>query len=273
MPRLIHRRPGHALRLGIAAHGLALVRTDRLFGRAPVLLAEQPLDLYAPDALAPGLRGLLKGQQVAGWPVTVVLADELVRLWQVTPPGGAARMGDLEAAAALRFQHLFGQGTADWRISADWDAVHPFLAAAMPQALLDALLSAAGEHRFHLVEACPQFVASMNAWRRARRPGAWFGQVAGGVLSLAAYEGRRLAGLRSAAVSDGAGRDWLDAHVAREALRLGVDAPELVQLCGSAPAGWASSPGRLGFACGMLDAGQAHDWSELARLARSGVTR
>lgn len=273
MPSLTLRRPGHALRLGVAASGLALVKHDRLFGRAPVLLAEQPLDLFAPDALAPGLRGLLKGQRVEGWPVTVVLADDLVRLWQVTPPGGATRMGDLEAAAALRFQHLFGAPAADWRISADWDAAHPFLAAAMPQALLAQLLSAAKEHRFHLVEALPQFVAAMNGWRRARRPGAWFGQVAGGVLALAAYEGRRLVALRSAVVPDGAGRSWLDAHIAREALRLGVDAPERVQLCGSAPAGWSSSPGRLGFACSLLGAGQADGWSELARLARSGVTR
>jgi len=260
---------GQALRLGVAPNGLALVKVSRLFGGAPLALSEQPLDLFAPDALAPGLRMLFADLPVKGWPLSVVLSDELVRLWHVAPPPGATRMGDLEAAAALRFQQLFGASGGDWKISADWDANHPFLAAAAPAALLDALAGAAHEHGFHLVEVGPQFVAAMNAWRHARRAGAWFGLVHGGVLSLAAYEGRRLAAVRSAPIPAGADRDWLEAHVAREALRVGIARPERVQLSGAAPAAWGSSPGRLKFACSLLE--QADDWSELARLARTGV--
>jgi len=257
------------LRIGVAANGLSLVKTGRLFGSAPLALSEQPLDLFAPDALAPGLRMLFSDLPLAGWPVTVVLADELLRLWQVTPPPGATRVADLEAAAALRFQHLFGAAPLEWRISADWDARRPFLAAAAPNTLLDGLTAAAREHRFHLVEVTPQFVAALNRWRRARRFGAWFGQVAGGVLTLAAYEGRALAAVRTAVLPAGADRDWLESHVAREALRVGVARPERVQLCGAAPASWASSPGRLKFACSLLE--QDDDgWSELARLARTG---
>ncbi|WP_071363579.1 hypothetical protein [Massilia timonae] len=269
MRRLNFPPIGQALRLGVAAGGLALVKTSRLFGGAPLALSEQPLDLFAPDALARGLPMLFADLPVKGWPVSVVLADELVRLWQVPPPPGATRMGDLEAAAALRFQHLFGASGADWKISADWDAVDPFLAAAAPVALLDALAAAAREHGFHLVEVSPQFVAAMNAWRRERRPGAWFGLVHGGVLSLAAYEGRKLAAVRSAPIPAGADRDWLESHIAREALRVGIARPERLQLSGAAPAAWASSPGRLKFACSLLE--QLDDWSELARLARTGV--
>lgn len=265
------RRPGQALRLGVASDGLALVKTSRLFGGAPLAIAERRVDLFAPDALAPGLRALFADVVPQGWPVSVVLADDLVRLWQVAPPPGATRLGDLEAAATLRFQHLFGASASDWRISADWDAAHPFLAAAAPVALLDGLTAAAREHRFHLVEVAPQFVAAMNAWRRERRPGAWFGQVAGGVLSLAAFEGRALAAVRSAPVPPGADRDWLEAHVAREALRVGIARPERLQLCGAAPARWASSPGRLKFACSLLERGEDDGWSDLARLARTGV--
>ena len=74
--RRLHFPPiGRALRLGVAANGLALVKTSRLFGGAPLALAEQPLDLFAPDALAPGLRMLLSDLPVKGWPVSVVLAD------------------------------------------------------------------------------------------------------------------------------------------------------------------------------------------------------
>lgn len=273
MPRLPFApslpRLGQSLRLGVAANGLALVKTSRLFGGATLALSEQPLDLFAPDALAPGLRMLLADLPVKGWPVSVVLADELVRLWQVTPPPGATRMGDLQAAAALRFQHLFGGSGADWKISADWDADNPFLAAAAPQALLDALAATAQEHGLHLVETSPQFVAAMNGWRRERRAGAWFGLVHGGVLSLAAYEGRKLAAVRSSPIPAGADRDWLESHVAREALRVGIARPERLQLSGAAPASWGSSPGRLKFACSLLE--QPDDWSELARLARTGV--
>lgn len=263
------RRLGQSLRLGVAAGGLALVKHGRLFGSAPLALAEQPLDLFAPDALAPGLCMLLSDLPAAGWPVTVVLADDLLRLWHVTPPPGATRPADLEAAAALRFQHLFGAVASDWRISADWDADRPFLAAAAPAVLLDQLAAAAREHRFHLVEIVPQFVGALNQWRRERRPGAWFGQVAGGVLTLAAYEGRTLAAVRTGAIPPGADREWLEAHVAREALRVGVKRPERLQLCGAAPAAWASSPGRLKFACSLLETGD-DGWSELARLARTG---
>ena len=269
MPRPHFPRLGQALRLGVAADGLALVETGRLFRAASLVLSEQPLDLPAPDALVQGLRALFAGVPVKGRPVCVVLADELVRLWPVAPPPGATRLGDLEAAAALRFEHLFGAACADWKISADWNAIDPFLAAAAPVALLDTLAAAAREYGFHLVEISPQFVAAMNAWRRERRAGAWFGLVHGGVLSLAAYEGRKLAAVRSSPISAGADRDWLESHVAREALRVGVARPERLQLAGAAPAAWASSPGRLKFACSLLE--QVDDWSELARLARTGV--
>jgi len=271
MLRRTNLRFGHTLRLGIASDGLALVRINRLFGRAPVLLAEQRLDLFAPDALATGLSALFADHAPAGWTVSVVLADELIRLWQVTPPQEATRMGDLEGAAALRFQHLFGAPPAEWVIRADWDAVKPFLASAAPLNLLDGLQLAAETHRFHLVDIRPQFVAALNQWRQARRAGAWFGQVHGGVLSLAAYDGAVLMAVRSSPIPAGADRDWLESHVAREALRVGVGRPERLQLCGAAPAAWGSSPGRLKFACSLLEQNAGDGWSDLARLARTGA--
>lgn len=262
---------GQALRIGLGMKGLALVKTSRLLKGAPLALAEHHLDAAQPEVLVQGLRALFADLAPAGMPVTVVLADELVRLWQVAPPPGATRASDLEAAAALRFQHLFGAPPAEWRISADWDASHPFLAAAAPAGLLAQLEQGAREHRFHLVEVAPQFVAAMNEWRRERRPGAWFGLVHGGVLSLAAYEGRALAAVRTAPIPAGADREWLEAHVAREALRVGVGRPERLQLCGAAPKDWASSIGRLKFACTLFESGEDSGWSDLARLARTGA--
>ncbi|GAB3371149.1 hypothetical protein [Massilia agri] len=271
----MRRRFGQSLRLGIAPDGLALLRVGGWPSASSVVLAVQPVEAGAPDALENGLRALLREAAAENglrrWPLSVVLADELVRLWQVPPPAGATRPGDLQAAAALRFQSLFGAMPAPWRISADWSASQPFLAAAAPEALLALLESLAREHGFHLVEVAPQFVAALNATRRQRRPGAWFGLVHGGVLSLAAYDGVLLAAVRTAVIPDGADREWLEAHVAREALRVGVGRPERLQLSGPAPRSWASSVGRLKFACTLLeDEDAAPGWPLHALLARTG---
>jgi len=265
----MRRKLGQSLRLGVAADGLALLRLGGWPRAGLDVLAVQPVEAGAPDALANGLRALLQDIDVRGWPLTVVLADDLVRLWQVPPPQGASRMIDLHAAAALRYQALFGAPPLGWRISADWDAARPFLAAAAPEALLALLETLAREGRCHLVEVAPQFVAALNGWRRERRRGAWFGLVHGGVLSLAAYEDEALAAVRTAVIPAGADRDWLEAHVAREALRVGIQRPERVQLCGAAPASWASSAGRLKFACTLLEDDSA-DWPLHVRLARTG---
>ena len=272
----MRRKYGQSLRLGIAPDGLALLRVGGWPLASSVVLAVQPVEAGAPDALENGLRALLREAALDNglrrWPLTVVLADELVRLWQVAPPAGASRPGDLQAAAALRYQVLFGATPASFRISADWSASQPFLAAAAPEALLGLLESLAREHGFYLVEVAPQFVAAMNATRRQRRPGAWFGLVHGEVLSLAAYDGVLLAAVRTAVIPDGADRDWLEAHVAREALRIGVGRPERLQLSGPAPRAWASAVGRLKFACTLLeDADPAPGWPLHALLARTGT--
>jgi hypothetical protein len=247
---------------------MALVRSSRWRPGEVKVLAERRAMTGQVD-LAPAFRALFEAARPSGWPVTVVLSDDLVRTWLVTPPPAASRPSDLEAAAALRFQALFGASAAGWKIAADWDATQPFLACALPQVLLDQLEQAAREHRFHLVGIVPQFVAALNQWRRLRRPGAWFGQVQGAVLTIVAFEGERLAAVRSAPVPPGADREWLDALVAREALRVGLARPERLQVCGPAPVTWGSSDGRLKFGCSLFDAGET-GLSALARLAATG---
>lgn len=269
MPRL----PGQSLRVGVDHDCLALVRQSRLFGAASTVLAEVRIDDAADsEALLRGLRQLQEAAPLAGWPVSVVLADELARMWQVAPPPQAASPADLEAACAMRYTALFGAPPSGWTIAADWRAGEPFLAAALPDALLATLVGWAREARCHLVEVVPQMVAAMNAWRRQRRPGAWFGLVHGQVLSLAAYDGAQLVALRSTVVPPGAGRDWLDGLVAREALRVGVQRPERLQVCGPAPRSWASHDGRLKFGCTLLDGEVGEDTagSSIVRLARTG---
>ena len=263
-------RIGQGLRLGVARGGFALLRTSRWRGAPATLLAEHALAPGAelgPDAVRQAMRALFDGAGLAGWPLSVVLADDLVRMWHVTPPAASTRLADLEAAAALRFQLLYGESAAAWQVSAGWDPDRPFLAAAIPRALLAALGDGAAAHKLPLVEAMPQFVAAFNRWSGAHRPGAWFGVVHDKVLTLGACEGGALAAVRAEAVPEGADASWLAAHLAREALRLNLPAPGRLQLCASVPPAWLES---AALECSLLGAAPDSNWSPAARLAASG---
>ncbi|GGX82472.1 hypothetical protein GJV26_06095 [Massilia dura] len=265
------RRPfGQVLRLGVATGAVSLLAASRWGGGKATVLAEQPVAGPGNEPLGQALRALVAGQAVAGRPVTVVLADELCRLWQVAPPPGAARLPDIEAAAALRFHALYGEGPAAWHVTADWHCTEPFFAAAVPRALLSLVEAVAAESRLQVVQVVPHFVTAWNRWCRAIRPGAWFGQLHDGLLTVAAIEGRQLRAVRALQVPPGADHYWLAQMLGREALLLGLEAPAQVQLCGPLPAALAK-PGAAGqIPVTRLDAGQGDELSAAGRLALAG---
>ncbi len=264
------RRPlGHALRLGVAADGVALVRGARWHRSTPALVGASSFGADSADTLAATAQAidqLLGEGEYAGWPLTVVLSDELVRTWRVQPPPGAARLADLEAASALRFHTLYGDNPAGWQMAASWDQSHPFLAAAVPRPLMAVLEQAAARQRLPIVAIVPQFVASWNRWRGALARGAWFGQLHEQVLTVGAVEHGRLAGLRATLVAPDADGAWLAAHLAREAMLLDLAPPSTLQLVGNVPANWRGAD-----ACGVLASGGAPDWPAAARLACAGA--
>ncbi|MYN05052.1 hypothetical protein GTP41_23425 [Pseudoduganella sp. DS3] len=235
-----------SLRIEVAPQALRLLRAPRWGKAAPALLAEQAL-AAAPDALAAALPGaldaLLSGQQARGLAASFVLADELVRMWQVVPPLQAARLADLEAAAALRFHTLYGEAPAAWQMSADWNAAAPFMAAAVPRALQAAIESSAARHALAVIAVVPHFVAAWNRHARALKRDAWFGVAHGNVLALAACEGGQLRALRHIAIPHGADHYWLTQTAQREALLLGLQAPALIQLSGEVPPALAKPAG------------------------------
>ena len=66
----MRRRFGQSLRIGLAAHGVALVRTGRMFGSEPLALAERHGELSAPDGIVNALRAVFADDLApAGWPV------------------------------------------------------------------------------------------------------------------------------------------------------------------------------------------------------------
>ncbi|WP_431476904.1 hypothetical protein [Massilia eburnea] len=231
-----------SLRIEVTPQALRLLRVRRWGSAAPELLAQQSLAAATAGAAGvaaalPGaLAALLAGQDAGGVAANFVLSDGLVRLWQVTPPVQAARLADLEGAAALRFYTLFGETPAAWHVSADWSAAAPFMAAAVPRLLKAAIETAAVQHGLTVTAIVPHFVAAWNRHAGALKNDAWFGVAQDGVLALAACEGGKLRAVRHVAIPHGADHYWLTQAAQREALLLGLRPPALIQLSGEVPA-------------------------------------
>lgn len=73
----------------------------------------------------------------------LLLAPDVCRHFVLSPPGGLRAFSELRGLAAARAAQLFGDGA--WAAVADWQLARPFACAALPQALLDALLAASHE--------------------------------------------------------------------------------------------------------------------------------
>lgn len=264
----MRRRYGQLLRVGVAADSVSLRRCGGWRGDSvpPVECTVLPGgDGFAAHAEA--LRALLGERTYAGWPLEVVLDDTLARLWQVTPPPTAGALADLEAAAALRFERLYGQSPAAWQLTAQWDARDPFVAAAAPRALLAVLQRAAAEQGLFVIGITPHVVAVWNRWRRRLKAGAWFCLVHGQTITFAVMHAGRLSAVRAVPLPSAAGHDWLNATIAREALLLDVPAPTLLQLAGALPPAWrqrSDDPAHI--ACQALDGQGAASLSAACQL-------
>ena len=237
---------GQSLRIGIAPHAVSLLRVSRWRGAPVTVLAEHTIaasSAHPFDAIAYALRTLLSEQGVERWPVAFVLADELARLWRVTPPQGATRLDDLQAAAGLRFQSLYGEPPSAWQIGADWNAVQPFFAAAVPRALLASLTLVAEEFRLAVVGVEPHFVSAWNRWHGSLEAGAWYALVHDGLMTLAPVAADGVRALRVLPVPPGADQAWLTQTLQREALLLDLPPPALLQACGAVPATWLRAAG------------------------------
>lgn len=236
------------LRIGLSRTGIALVRTGGWRSQHSAVLAEAELSDadFGDGGLTARLDSVLGDAGCARLPATVIVADDCVRLFMVTPPQNPMRVRDCRAAAAMRFQTLYGESVGSgWQLQGDWNARDPFLACAMPQALLAALHAAAMTRHITLTEIVPQFIGAWNRWHAAVKPDAWFGLVHANTLTLGITDRRRLRAVRVASKpADGAqDQRWLADHIRREALRLNLPVPIRLQLCGHTEPCWADRSG------------------------------
>ena len=270
----MRRSFGMGLRLGVAAGSVSLWRSSRWRAPAWTLLREAA---YVPHAglglhgdfaaLGQALEQVLEAGQYARWPLSVVLDDALARLWQVDMPQGAARLADIEAAAALRFQSLYGDPPGLWQSCHAWEPRAPFFCA-VPRALLTQLTRVALDRKLALIFITPQFARHWNRWHGALKPGAWFGQLQENTLTLGVRHDGCLRAVRALSVPPDAGHGWLEQTLMREALLQGVPAPALLQLCGAPPPAWLTQA--KAFHCQLFPTPDGDGaLSPAARLARS----
>lgn len=234
-----------ALRIGVSRGGLTLLGTRGWLRPQTDVLADLRIAADGTAefaALANHLDGAIRDAQCSRLPTSVVIANDLVRYFMVTPPRNATGLQDCKVAAAMRFHSLYGEPPNAWRLAADWHVEKPFLACALPRMLLDEIRRVTDVHRLTLVEVIPQFVAAWNAWSGSLKPDAWFGVVDDKTLTLGATANGYLISVRTAPVLEGGRHDgaWLAQHVAREALRLSLDTPSRLQLCGDMRGHWAT---------------------------------
>jgi hypothetical protein len=246
---------GTSLRIGLSKNAVGLLRTWNWPRRRSEMLIERTLDANSQEAIAEGLRAALADAHCSHMNATVVLADDLTRLFMVTPPSNAERLRDCHAAVAMRFQSLYGEPPHDWKIDADWDARHPFLACAVSRALLAALQQISADSGLTLIGIVPQFIAAWNRWHRSVADGAWYGTMHGDTVTLGVIGGHRLTDIRRMTVPAQAHHDegWLSDQVTREALRLALPVPSRICLAGSAPDRWFADRGRTPV-CARLEA-------------------
>lgn len=252
----MHKQRLTALRIGVSRCGLALVGMRGRLRPQTDILADLRIDSGTGaefGELGNRLDAAIRDAHCSRLPTTVVIANAFARFFMVTPPHNTAGLQDCRAAAAMRFHALFGEPADAWQLAADWRFDKPFLACALPHMLTDAICRVAETHRLTLLEVAPHFVAAWNAWSNSLKPDAWFGVFHEDMLTLGATAHGHLVSVRPASVPIGEcnGFEWLGQHLAREALRLNLDAPSQIQLCGDVPERW-TNPSAGSLVCERL---------------------
>jgi hypothetical protein len=272
---------GRSLHIDIASDQITVSQSVLVgFGRRITeVLHRQDVDADGADietVLADKLRAALVAVHAAKCNMSVTLADELVRMWIVTPPGNASSVADCEAAAMLRFQALFGESALHWEIVADWDAQRPFLACAVARTMLDRIHQVCAEFKLSVQQVAPQFVATWNRFRKAIQPDAWLAVLHRDTLTIGALDQRKLISVRMVTVPAEVmhKKSWLDQHIQREALLFNLKPPKRLQIRGVIPPQWQKNDaGQLHcYPLGLVDAGNPVDTAMSLDTTRTSGT-
>ena len=217
--------------VGITPSSIAISKTTGIFRHSNHGVAENTLRHEQRGVfmhLCTQLSVVIKENGLNNAIAKIVLSDSLARLWMVEPPINASSMSDLQAATAARFQTLYGETPSQWLIQADYQPDRPFLAVAMPNAWLEALLMVKRDFNMKIIEIAPQSVIAYNRWCHLLQPGSWLVNHQEGKISISVVDGdNHIIGYRhvQCRLQDIAGESSLTHFFRQQALLMSIPMP------------------------------------------------
>lgn len=227
------------LRIALSKSGFTVLRSTAGWNPVSTVLVDHQFSSEQ-HRLSVQLSALLKDADCARWPARVIVADELVRSWMVTPPKNAVSLADCQVAASARFQNLYGESLSGWQMTASWHAELPFLASALPEAVMTALQKLSEESRLVTIEVAPQSVFAWNHYQSRLQAGDWLGVLQQQRLTFMIADAHGIVHSREVLLPEQLEATELPAILNREALRLNVEMPATLLLYGDIPARWAA---------------------------------
>ncbi|WP_374565598.1 hypothetical protein [Ideonella sp.] len=123
-----------------------------------------------PDTVASWMKDLPElAALLRGWPVSVTLAEDLVRWWLVSAPAGARSLAELEVFATLRHEELFGHELGDWRLACRWRLGRPSVCCALSGTAAACAQELGHQLDLRLSEICPATQRLMDIWRSTKQ--------------------------------------------------------------------------------------------------------
>lgn len=217
------------LHIGLSQSDVALVHTSGLLKKQSHVVKEHTFKRDTVENCLSDLSLFLVENQCQRLKTNIFLSNSWVRFFMVTPPSNASRFQDCQAAAEVRFSALFGEAASTWEISADWQVNHPFLACAIPRALLTGLKKIANERHLSLLRIEPQLITYINCLGRKMPANPWLGIFNGGNLDLVMCTDNRISRLHKCTYSnkDTQDKNWLHDTIQREAFRHNLEIPSM----------------------------------------------
>jgi hypothetical protein len=125
----------------------------------------------------------------------------------VSPASNTRRLQDCRDVAQSRFQDLYGEDTRDWKIEADWQSAHPFIACALPRPLYEAIKVLGKSYRLGILSLKPNALTYCNQIRNELNEGDWILNLTDDHIFLACVKHNRLCFLHNT---------WLPQHASIE---------------------------------------------------------
>ena len=179
------------------------------------------------------LSGIVTEHGLQSSTASLVISDALMRQWLVEPPSNVSSLDDLRAAAASRFQSIFGESPVQWEIRADWQSARPFLAAGLPQVYVQALNTSLNACRLQAESICQQTVVALNRWGSRLSAGSWLVLYQDGRATILVLDGQAaLAGLRQVQCGpqEIANESSFTQFLQLQAMLMGVPLPPIIQI-------------------------------------------